>query len=146
MKVLRISALDAIPIRQQMLLAGKSADSCFFPGDDDDNTFHLGAFVDGKLVSVASFFFENNEKIKDPYQFCLRGMATLPSYQNQGLSSELLKMAFPMIKQNQCTLLWCLARKSAQGYYEKVGFKKLEISSVFDEFGEHILMAKEIGL
>jgi GNAT superfamily N-acetyltransferase len=72
-------------------------------------------------------------------------MATLPDYQAQGLSSELLSFAFPIIKQNFCTLLWCNARVSAIGFYEKVGFKKFN-GEVFeiDEIGPHVLMFKNI--
>jgi GNAT superfamily N-acetyltransferase len=72
-------------------------------------------------------------------------MATLPDYQGQGLSSELLTMAFPIIKQNFCTLLWCNAKTSAVGFYEKVGFQKFD-GSVFQVsgIGPHVLMFKNI--
>jgi ribosomal protein S18 acetylase RimI-like enzyme len=72
-------------------------------------------------------------------------MATLPEFQNQGLSSELLAMAFPIIKQNFCTLLWCHARVPAIGFYEKVGFNKVN-NDIFeiDDIGPHILMMKPI--
>lgn len=119
---------------------------CVFKGDDDELTFHLGAFVDGKLVSVASFYFENHQafEAKHPHQYRLRGMATLPEHQGQGLSSALLKIAFPLIKQNQCTLLWCNAREAAEGFYKKVGF--VPTGEIFDlpMIGPHRLMSIEI--
>ena len=120
MKVLRINASDTYEIRNQMLRPGLPIESCHFDGDDDEQTFHLGAFVENKLVSVASFFFEKNSTFEDPYQYRLRGMATLPDYQKQGLSRELLKMAFPIVKQNMCSLLWCNAREVATGFYQKI--------------------------
>jgi ribosomal protein S18 acetylase RimI-like enzyme len=72
-------------------------------------------------------------------------MATLPEFQNKGLSSELLEMAFPIIKQNFCSLLWCNARVSAVGFYEKVGFTKAN-NNIFEieEIGPHILMLKTV--
>ena len=71
-------------------------------------------------------------------------MATLPDYRSQGLSQALLRMAFPIIKQNFCTLLWCNARISAKGFYEKVGFEpKGEIFEV-EGIGPHILMWTKI--
>lgn len=146
MKVLRISATDAYPLRQLMLVPSKELKKAKFENDDDEDiSFHLGAFKDGKLVSVASFFYERNPIFADLHQYQLRGMATLPECQGQGLSSELLSSAFPIIKQNFCTLLWCNARVSAVGFYEKVGFKKFN-DEVFeiDDIGPHVLMFKQI--
>jgi GNAT superfamily N-acetyltransferase len=127
-----------------MLRPHGTLEDCVFSGDTDEMTFHLGAFVDKKLVSVASFYFECSPKFPDQYQYRLRGMATLPDHQGQGLSSALLKTAFPVIKQNQCTLLWCNAREKAIGYYEKVGFvPNGEVFSV-PQIGKHILMSIKI--
>jgi len=147
MKILRISANDTYPIREEVLLPKGSPNNLIkFEGDDDEDiSFHLGAFKEGHLVSVASFFYERNPKFQDMHQYQLRGMATLAEYQNQGLSRELLKMAFPIIKQNFCTLLWCNARLNAQGFYEKVGFSVLD-GNVFniESIGPHVLMYKQI--
>ena len=59
MKVLRINASDTYDIRYKMLREGRPKEEVHFENDDDDQTFHLGAFYDNKLVSVASFYFEN---------------------------------------------------------------------------------------
>lgn len=145
MNILRISAADTYDIRHKMLRKGRPKETAHFPQDDDDLTFHLGAFDGAKLVSVASFYFEKHpDLIHDQYQYRLRGMATLPEYQGQGHSSALLKMAFPIIKMNQGTLLWCNARINAVGFYQKVGFEK--IGDVFDipQIGEHVLMFHNI--
>lgn len=140
MEVLRVTTQDTYKIRQQMLRPNGTVDDCKFKGDDDELTFHLGAFIDKKLVSVASFYFEKHPKIEEPYQFRLRGMATLPEYQHKGLSSALLKTAFPLIKQNFCKVLWCNARESALGFYEKVGFKRISESFDIPGIGPHVLM------
>ena len=144
MKVSRIDARDTIPIRHQILRQGHPIEDCHFEGDEEEQTFHLGAFVEGKLVSVASFFFEKHPKLEGEYQYRLRGMATLPEFRHQGLSSELLRMGLPIIKQNFCSLLWCNARVSASGFYQKVGFEK--VGSEFDipSVGPHIVMFKRL--
>lgn len=141
MQVLRIKAIDTHPIRHKMLRPSGTLEDCIFQGDSDELTFHLGAFVDKKLVSVASFYFERSDKFPDTYQYRLRGMATLPEYQGQGLSSALLKTAFPVIKQNQCTLLWCNAREKAMGFYKKVGFLPTGDFFNIPHIGKHILMS-----
>lgn len=146
MKVLRITAQDTYPIRQQVLIPDHDLKKAKFESDEDEDiSFHLGAFIESKLVSVASFYYERNTLFQDLHQYQLRGMATLPEFQGQGLSSELLKMAFPIIKQNFCTLLWCNARTTAIGFYEKVGFQKFD-ENIFDieGIGPHVLMFKNI--
>jgi GNAT superfamily N-acetyltransferase len=145
MEVLRIKATDTYPIRHKMLRPNGSLEECKFDGDHDELTFHLGAFVDKKLVSVASFYFEKHPHFPDPHQYRLRGMATLPDYQGQGLSSGLLKTAFPVIKQNQCTLLWCNAREKAIGFYTKVGFLPSGELFTIQNIGKHILMLIKIN-
>lgn len=146
MKVLRISAGDTTDIRHQMLRAGRPREEAVFAGDEEDQTFHLGAFVENRLVSVASFYFEKHpDLVEHEYQYRLRGMATLPEFQGQGLSSALLKMAFPIIKQNFCTLLWCNARTSASGFYQRVGFEKIGEEFDIETVGPHHLMFKQIS-
>lgn len=127
-----------------MLRPSGTLEDCMFESDQDEQTFHLGAFVDKKLVSVASFYFERNGHFSDEYQYRLRGMATLSEYQGRGLSSALLRTAFPVIKQNQCTLLWCNAREKAMGFYLKVGFKPTGDFFSLPNIGSHILMSIKI--
>jgi predicted GNAT family N-acyltransferase len=145
-EVRTISAEDTYQIRNIMLRAGKPVQTCHFPGDHDELTFHLGAIVNKKLASVASFYFEAHPKFIEnhPNQYRLRGMATLVEYQAQGLSSQLLKTAFPAIKNNMGTLLWCNARKNAVGFYEKVGFNCYSDEFEIDDIGPHYLMAIEL--
>ncbi len=128
-----------------MLRPNGTLEDCVFRGDTDEMTFHLGAFVDRRLVSVASFYFEANPAFPDPYQYRLRGMATLPEFQGQGLSQALLRTAFPVIKQNQCTLLWCNAREKAQGFYTKVGFTATGDYFSLPQIGKHVLMSIKIS-
>jgi len=144
MEVLRIKAIDTYPIRQKMLRPSGTVEDCMFQGDHDELTFHLGAFVDKKLVSVASFYFEKHPLFPEAYQYRLRGMATLPEYQGQGHSSSLLRTAFPVIKQNQCALLWCNAREKAMGFYNKVGFHASGELFTIQHIGKHMLMSVKI--
>lgn len=142
MIVKQIDAKDTYNIRNLVLRPGLPVESCYFDHDKDDPTFHLGAFIDDELASVASFYLAVNNKFKDEYQFQLRGMATLPKYQGQGLSSALLKTAFPLIKQNHINMLWCNARKPAKGFYENVGFETQGDEFVIPGVGDHLLMIK----
>ena len=143
MKVMQISPQDTYGIRQQMLRPGLEIDHCKFQNDEDDNTIHLGAFIEGRLVSVASFYFNNNPRFNEDVQYQLRGMATLPEHQNQGFSRELLKFGFPLIKRNFCQLVWCNARLNAEGFYKKTGFEAIGNTFNIPDIGHHILMIKK---
>lgn len=142
MIVKQIEAKDTYTIRQAMLRPGHPIESCHFDKDSDEVTFHLGAFVDDHLASVASFYLNKTDNFDDEYQFQLRGMATLPEYQGQGLSSALLRTAFPLIKNNHVNMLWCNARTSAKGFYEKVGFEVIGSEFEIEGVGPHYLMIK----
>ncbi|MBT3983154.1 MAG: GNAT family N-acetyltransferase [Bacteriovoracaceae bacterium] len=144
MEVKRISASDTYCLRGQILRPGRDLSSCKFEGDNDELTFHLGAFIDNKLVSVASFYFDQNSDLNQGHQYRLRGMATLEEFRRKGLSKSLLKTAFPIIIQNQCQLVWCNARVSAQGFYESIGFEKFGESFDISQTGPHQLMFKKI--
>lgn len=140
MIVKRVDAEDCLPLRHQFIRPHLSLSDCVYEGDFLDLSFHLGAFEDGQLVSVASFYFERCPSFDAPFQYRLRGMATRTEFQGRGMSRSLLKMAFPIIKQNQCDLLWCYARLSAMGFYEKVGLAAF--GHTFDlHGGPHHLMA-----
>lgn len=146
MNVLRVEPSDTIPIRQTMLRSDFDYEGCIFPGDNSDMTFHLGGFVDGNLVSVASFYYEKNPRFPDHHhQYRLRGMATLHKHQREGLSIALMKTALSIISRNRCTLLWCNARSEAVGFYQKIEF--LRVGEEFDvpKIGRHCLMVREIS-
>ncbi len=145
MIVKRIHLKDTLGIRKAVLSVDDFEASYNFEGDTDQDTFHLGAFVDNSLVSVASFYFVRNPEFNIDNQFQLQGMATLENYRKQGLSRELLNVAFPIIKQNFCNLVWCNARVTAAPFYEKLGFHTQGEEFEVDGIGKHILMYREIN-
>ena len=145
MDIKQIEAKDTYSIRQQILRpTAQDQTPCQFSGDEDELTFHLGGYVDDKLVSVASFFFHTHNEFKNEYQFQLRGMATLPEYRGQGFSTSLLRTSFPLIKNKHVQKVWCNARTSAVSFYEKVGFEKVNTEFDIEGVGPHFLMHKDV--
>lgn len=140
MEVRQIDAKDTLHLRNKILRPGSNIDECQFDGDNSEQTFHLGAYVDDKLVSIASFYMENNEKFNSPFQYRLRGMATLSDFRGQGISSSLLKTGFSMIKKNNVPVIWCNARTEAFGFYEKMQFEKCSDEFEIQGVGPHFLM------
>ena len=144
MIVKQIDAKDTYSIRNQMLRPGLPESTCHFEGDHDELTLHLGAYIDNQLASVASFYLQCNSSFCQEYQMQLRGMATLPQYQAKGLSSALLRTAFPLIKKNHINVLWCNARSGAVGFYQKSDFEKIGSEFNINGVGPHFLMFKQI--
>lgn len=144
MEVKQIDAKDTYDLRLKILRPNATIEQCQYPGDTDDLTFHLGAFKDDKLVSVASFYMDNHPTIEADYQFRLRGMATLDDFRGEGMSSSLLRTAFPLIKKNHVNTIWCNARTSAIGFYKKVGFEQIGGEFDIEGIGPHVLMVKNL--
>lgn len=144
MEVKQIEAVDTHNLRHKILRPHQEPSDLIYPGDDDEGSFHLGAFVDDELVSVASFYIDAHPEIKDEFQYRLRGMATLKEHRGQGYSLALLNTAIPIIEKNNIHVLWCNARKSALGFYEKVGFKVISDEFEIEPIGAHYLMEKRI--
>lgn len=84
--------------------------------EDDAKGKHYGIQYDGEIVSVVSVFVHDNA-----LQF--RKLATQPSYQGKGFASALLQHIFLLANQWQCKRVWCNARTSAIGLYQKFGMQ-----------------------
>ena len=140
MQIRRLEIHDILPIRNEILRPKEILDDYKFEGDSDESTLHLGAYIDGRLSSVATFIFENHANLKAEIPVRLRGMATLPKYRCKGLSKALIETALASVKQNQCDVLWCEAREKAIGFYESLGFQPH--SDMFEKkfIGPHRLM------
>ena len=121
---------DVLPLRAAVLRNGQRApQDCFFVGDDDLESFHVGVEQDGQVVCVASFLPQAREGYPGKgYQ--LRGMATYPEHQSKGLGSQLVRFALAHLQQNDVDYIWCNAREATFPFYQNLGF--IFISESFD--------------
>ena len=83
--------------------------------EEDEDGIHFGAFTDNRLVGIVSLF----EKTGD-FQF--RKLAVDPEYQGKGIGNALLNYITDFSKTAGGSRLWCNARLSAIGFYEKNQF------------------------
>ncbi len=137
-----ISAEDTYQIRKQ-ILRKNSPLSEKTEGDFDKNTFHLGAFNDTKLVSVATFM-QNNCPHFEGVQYRLRGMATLENHQQKGFGKLLIKRAEIILKERRATVLWCNARIGALNFYKRLSFKTKGSKFDIQYIGLHYIMYKQL--
>ena len=145
MEVRSITAAEARTVRHPVLRAGLPPESAILEHDDDSATRHFGAFDDARLVGVATFFAEPCPLRPGPSAWRLRGMATLRDMQGRGGGRALVAEGIRVAVAAGATLMWCNARVTARGFYEKLGFV-----AVGDEFelptsGRHYAMIKDLG-
>ena len=94
--------------------------------DNDPNTFHLGTFLNNKVISIGTFVKENNSKFTEKHQYRLRAMATHKEYRKRGAGKMLFLKGLDILKSKKITLLWCDARLIAIPFYESVNMKSVK--------------------
>ena len=131
-------------IRHQILRSGQPIETCYYPNDNAPGTFHLGAFIDDKLVAIGSFYTEKQPDLNYSKQCRFRGIATIPEYRNRGYAYAMIEFAINKIKPKGVEVIWCNARTSALGLYKKLGMKVVSDEFEIEGIGPHLVMALEL--
>jgi GNAT superfamily N-acetyltransferase len=118
----RIAASDTIALRDTVLRPGLPPGGSHYPGDDGADTLHLGAFVDGTLVAVATLCREVMPGDESTTSWRLRGMATLPEYRGRGFGKQLAQRCITYAGKQGGTLVWCTSRNATVPFYRALGF------------------------
>src|SRR5690242_16617023 len=115
--VFRKAMLDEIlPLREAVIIAGTDRPSVFL-GDEDETTIHFGGFAQDENVCCGTFILTDWFG-EAAYQ--LRGMATRDDVRGEGIGAALLVAAERFIADNTAVRqLWCSARVTAIGFYQK---------------------------
>lgn len=144
MRIRFIKAVDTHALRHRVLRPHQPMDEVDFPNDRNPDSFHLGAYIGGHLIGVASFYPEKHEAVKGWKQFRLRGMASHPDMQGQGVGRLLLEFAVEHLRGQHVDVLWCNARAKAKVFYERRGFKSIGEAFDIGDIGPHYLMYKSL--
>lgn len=125
-------------LRSLVLRAGKPVEECVFDKDEEQNTFHLAFYNNERIVCVASFMPSSNNEIQ------IRGMATHPDHRGSGYAQSLLVYGEEIALKKGFSIIWCNARESAQGFYQKNGYSLFGDYFEIPEIGKHIVMKKNL--
>ncbi len=120
-----------LDLRARVLRPGQPPERSRFIGDDDPNSVHLGAFVAGRCVGVASLLPEAGLR--------LRGMAVEADARGTGIGTALLTRVH-QIAEERGQDLWCNARKAAVGFYQKHGWTIEGDEFSIPDIGPHYVM------
>ncbi|CAH0538966.1 GNAT family N-acetyltransferase [Vibrio marisflavi] len=115
MEIRAIDLQQVLPIRHQVLWPNEPIEYCIVDGDETAE--HFGAFLNNKLVCVASIYLDNTHAR-------LRKFATLPAYQTQGIGSAMIQFIIHFLSNKQMTRFWCDARESALPFYQRFNMKE----------------------
>ena len=141
--VKQITAAQTYAVRHPVLRAGRPVETCAMPGDDAEDTFHLGLFDAEKLIGVVTFMNAAKPQFTGK-QYQLRGMAVLEAYQGKGLGNILVTEGEQQLKQLGYDLLWCNARIKALNFYTRKGFKIEGEAFEIEPIGTHYLLYKKL--
>jgi predicted GNAT family N-acyltransferase len=114
-------------------------------GDEDPATFHLAARAGGRIVGVVRFSPAPcpwRPAVRSPWQ--LRGMATDATVRGTGAGRALLADGLARVAARGGDLVWCDARTTAAGFYERFGFAV--VTGPYDKpgIGPHVGMCKDL--
>ena len=112
-EIRQIPAEDTLPLRQRVMWPDHPLEALRLEGDDC--ALHFGAFFEARLVGVGSFF-------ADGATCRLRKLAVDMDMQGKGVATDLLSYASDHLHAAGFTAIWCDARVSAIGFYERLGF------------------------
>ena len=118
-----ISTSEVLPLRQKILRPHGPAEECFYPGDDLENSLHLGEFFEDQLIGVATFYPEASRDFpsaQKPYR--LRGMAVETAFHRRGVGKRILQRGEEELQTRGCDLLWFNARENAFAFYLSMEF------------------------
>lgn len=82
----------------------------------DDKEFHIAAFDGERMIGCVLLRPLTHDHIK------LRQMAVVDGYQGQGIGAKLVQFAEQFAAQKGFKTVETSARKTAQGFYEKLGY------------------------
>ncbi|WP_010281534.1 GNAT family N-acetyltransferase [Bacillus timonensis] len=144
LEVMKIKPEMTYDLRHRILRPHQPMEASMYDTDYQEGGFHVGAFIDGTLISIASFCPIVNLDFSSGKQYRLRAMATHPECRKLGAGRGVVKYAESILTKNGIDLLWCMGRTNVQEYYERLGFKPH--GEVFDypPIGPHIVMVKKL--
>ena len=139
-----VAAKDIRPLRNLVLRPNLPIETTYYDLDNDIETFHLASIMDNTIISIGTFYPENDIELQTKNGYRLRGMATHPKFRRKSAATKLMKESFVLLKEKKCDVLWCNARLIAVEFYKSLGFKI--VGEIFDipSIGPHYKMYKSV--
>jgi GNAT superfamily N-acetyltransferase len=111
------------PLRHRVLRSEFPESSVHSDGDDDPATVHLAAYDGDDVIGVVTLFPDPFPE--DPARTAarFRWMAVDEARRGSGAGKALLRHAATICRDRGIELMWAHGRDTAQGFYERLGFR-----------------------
>lgn len=139
-----ITAEAAHPLRGA-LTPEASLTSSSFEGDAAEDTLHLGGFLEGRLVAVASVFRKNRPEVGFDGGHQLRGLVVEASHRGRGFGARLVEDCAERVRERGGTELWGYVPPPAAGFFSQQGFDTEGPPELLGSQGPHFLMRLHLG-
>ncbi len=126
LRVARVSADQLHDLRRRVL---RDDDPVIYhpdPRDEEETSVHYGGFIGDRLVVSASFFPSAPLMNAELVTVQLRYMATDFDVQGRGYGARVLAFAEEDLRARGVEQLWANGRDTALGFYESVGWRRVE--------------------
>ena len=139
-----ITAQQTMQLRHRILRPHQKLHEQVYAYDNSPDTFHAGAFVDDKLVGIATVGRNSPRNEQNPNAWQLRGMAVLPELHRQGFGAALVRACIQHVAAHGGNELWCNGRTSAMNFYHSLGFRETGDEFISPMTGPHYVFKREI--
>jgi GNAT superfamily N-acetyltransferase len=143
--VRHITALETHDLRRRVMRSGGPEAGVDLDADHHVGAWHLGAFVDGRLAGVVSFYPVASPHRPGRVSEQFRMMAVEPEMQGHGVGRALMEAALAQLRSRGVDSVWANARDSALGFYRSLGFEAAGEGFVHQETGlPHTIVVRDL--
>ena len=144
MRIAIVKASQVRPLRNLVLRPGLPIETTYYKEDNDIDTIHLAYIINKEIISIGTFYPQNDSILKSKNGYRLRGIATHPEFRRNSAATKLMKESFTVLKHKNCDIIWCNARLIALDFYKSLGFKINGKEFNIKDIGSHFLMWKSL--
>lgn len=137
------------PLRHSVLRPGLPFETTIFEGDDEPTAYHVAAFKDDEIVGVGTMIKrpwtgKDSEIAADKDAYQVRGMAVSDRSRGTGAGKLVLDTLEAKSSELGVNVIWCNARASAAGFYQKAGWQIAGDMFEIPGVGPHFVMVKAL--
>lgn len=133
------------PLRHLVLRAVRPFETCIWDGDELPDTRHFAVYADERVAAIGTLLHRAHEVAPGPHAWQIRGMATHPESRGCGLGKLLLEFMLAHCRgRDNGHIVWCNARTSAAGFYQRFDFETVGGEFDIPEVGPHVVMRRRL--
>ena len=141
----QITAEQTKPLRKLILRPDLSMEELTYDGDLDESSAHFGFIEEDAVKGIATLYNSPSPALDQSLNmYRLRGMAVEESLRGKNAGRKLIDACVDFVSRNKGDVIWCDARISAKGFYEKLGFVATGKIYHVKGAGDHYLMYRMI--